>query len=58
MKNWKTTVAGALMAGANVALSLYQSGTVDARTLLVSAAFAIIGFLAKDFNVTGGTVEQ
>ena len=46
------------MAGANVALSLYQSGTVDARTLLVSAAFAIIGFLAKDFNVTGGIVEQ
>ena len=58
MKNWKTTLAGALGAALIVALELYQKGTLDVNTILISAAIAAVGFLAKDMNVTGGTVEQ
>lgn len=53
MKNWKTTLVGALAAGANIAATLYQTGTVDVKTLLVSAGIAALGYVAKDAGVTG-----
>jgi hypothetical protein len=58
MKNWKTTLFGCLLGAANAALPLMQTGTVDPQTLCVSAAIAGIGILAKDYNVTGGSVNQ
>lgn len=53
MKNWKTTLAGYLLAAAN----LYANGLTP-KQALVSTAFVALGHLAKDFNVTGGTVPQ
>lgn len=53
MKNWKTTVVGAVGAAALALQSLFATGEVDAKTALTAAIVAILGFLAKDFNVTG-----
>lgn len=58
MKNWKTTLAGCIGAALLVVLNLYQTGTVDWRTLVMAAAIAAVGVLAKDLNVTGGTIKQ
>jgi hypothetical protein len=57
-KNWKTTLVGAVLAAALVVVNLVQTGTVDSKTLVTAGALALIGALAKDFNVTGGTVQQ
>lgn len=53
MKNWKTTVLG-LVAGF---LNLYASG-MNPKAAAVSVALAAFGMVAKDSNVTGGTVQQ
>jgi hypothetical protein len=53
MKNWKTTLVGAIIAVGTVVLNLYQTGTVDTKTLLIAGGFALIGFLTKDFDKTG-----
>ena len=53
MKNWKTTVFG-LGAGA---LNLLANGT-NWKQVLLSLAVAGVGLVAKDSNVTGGTVQQ
>jgi len=61
MKNWKTTLAGMLAAVANLLMPLVMGGQVSqisSRDLAVSAGLAALGYLAKDKNVTGGTVEQ
>jgi hypothetical protein len=58
MKNWKTTIAGAVLAAALVVINLYQTGTVDLKSLIIAGAIALIGALAKDYNVTGGSVKQ
>jgi len=54
-KSWQTTLAGCLLAVGNLALTMVQSGTVNPKELLVSAGFAVLGILMKDWNVTGGT---
>lgn len=53
MKNWKTTLIGALIAGATVALDLLQKGTVDTKTIIIAVGFTVLGIFAKDFNVSG-----
>jgi hypothetical protein len=53
MKNWKTTLIGLVIAIGNVALPLIQQGTVTTNQILISCGFALIGFLAKDFDKTG-----
>lgn len=54
MKNWKTTLTGALVVIAGVAL-IYVGKTVEGTALLVAG----LGLLsAKDNNVTGGSVKQ
>ena len=58
MKNWKTTLAGVLGAVVTVAVSLYQTGTVDVQTWITAIVMAALGVLAKDLNVTGGSVQQ
>ncbi len=58
MKNWKTSAIGCLFAVANVVLPLMQGNTISTKDILVSAFGAALGFLSKDFNVTGGTVTQ
>jgi hypothetical protein len=58
MKNWYTTLAGCIGAVAQVVYSLLSQGTVDMKTILSAVGLAVLGFLAKDFNVTGGTKQQ
>lgn len=53
MRNWKTTLAGVLGA----VLNLVANGT-NWKAASVSVGLAAIGALAKDHNVTGGTVQQ
>ncbi len=58
MKNWRTTITGLLSAAGLVVVNLIQTGTVDPKTLAIAAALAILGALAKDAQVTGGTIGQ
>ena len=58
MKNWKTTATGCAVAAAYALISYFQSGGLSVKDGLIAAGFAAIGVLAKDLNVTGGTVNQ
>ncbi len=53
MKNWKTTLFGLAAA----ALNLFANGT-NWKQVLVALGLAGLGAVAKDHNVTGGTVTQ
>lgn len=55
MKNWKTTVAGSV-----VALPQIITGAInkDWATVIQGLATLLLGIFAKDNNVTGGSVEQ
>ena len=56
-QNWKTTAAGAAIA----LLEVIQNGGLDNAswsTWLMAAATAVFGMVAKDYNVTGGTVQN
>lgn len=50
MKNWKTTLAGAVAAVAAVITSVVQEGAslTDWKTWIVPAALALLGYLAGD----------
>lgn len=56
MKNWKTTVAG-LLATAGQILSIFGVPVEVGSAVSVIGLF-ILGLVAKDSNVTGGTVSQ
>lgn len=58
MKSWKTTLIGILTGVATLALDMYQTGTFSLRAFLIAAGMAALGIVAKDNNVTGGTVHQ
>lgn len=45
-----TTVIGILAASLNAVYALVQSGTVDMKTLIVSAGIAALGAAGKDGN--------
>lgn len=59
MKNWRTTLAGllpGLLLAGNALLEAYAAGYFDGKTgkqLLISVALFLIGWYAKDKNVTG-----
>jgi hypothetical protein len=55
MKNWKTTLFGALQAAA---LGYVGYKTGDSVMVLAAASALVGGIAAKDSNVTGGTVAQ
>lgn len=64
MKSWKTTLAG-LVAGLpmliDALITAYNAGTFTGKTgtqTLASVGIVILGFIAKDHNVTGGTVAK
>jgi hypothetical protein len=56
--NYKTTIAGCAGAACLAASKIIETGTIDYQTIITAVIVAILGFLAKDFNVTGGTVAQ
>lgn len=53
MKNWKTTLFGAISAAAIAGQAVYQNGSVDLKTALTAIAVAVFGYLVKDAGVTG-----
>jgi len=56
MKNWKTTASG-LLSGLGVLFPLIGLPAEVGQAVSVIGLF-LIGFFAKDSNVTGGTVAQ
>ncbi|MEI6083996.1 MAG: hypothetical protein WCS70_06810 [Verrucomicrobiota bacterium] len=59
MKNWKTTLFGALAAVGLYLSQTYPTGLEHTLGVLLSTAgAALAGLFAKDSNVTGGTVVQ
>lgn len=53
MKNWKTTLFGAISAAAIAGQAVYANGSVDLKTALAAIAVAVFGYLVKDAGVTG-----
>jgi hypothetical protein len=58
MKNWKTTLAGCVSAAIYAVIAAVQAGRIDPKDLAVAGGLAALGILAKDLNVTGGSVSQ
>jgi hypothetical protein len=62
MKNWKTTLIGVLAGfiplGQGLLQGLYAGQHFDWSKIGIGAGIMALGSLAKDFNVTGGTVSQ
>lgn len=54
-KSWKTTVAGWLTGGAIGLLPVLQTGHVDYKSMLIGFGVGLLGTLAKDSDVTGGS---
>ena len=53
MKNWKTSLFGTLSG-----IAYAVTGQHDWKHILVAVLMAAAGLVAKDHNVTGGTVQQ
>lgn len=53
MKNWKTSLLGAILAAFVAIQPLFEAGEYDYKKLVFAAVIAAFGFLSKDFNVTG-----
>ena len=63
LKNWKTTSTGLLLIASGLARGYfaYQSGQINEEAVMTSTTAIVTGVglvLAKDSNVTGGTVVQ
>lgn len=50
--NWLTTVVGFALGGAYAALTALTQG-LTVKDAAIAAAFAVLGLVAKSFNVTG-----
>lgn len=53
MKNWKTSLLGALLAIVVAVQPLISTGTIDWKAVVIAALIAGLGFVAKDHDVTG-----
>lgn len=56
MKNWRTTIIGALLSGVT-AISIYQGNggnLEDWKLWILPAIMQVLGFLAKDAWISGG----
>ena len=54
MKNWKTNLAGVLAGLAALETAVQNGASIgNPMTWILPVAIAIIGFVAKDHNVTG-----
>jgi len=58
LENWKTTVAGVVLGGLVALVPFLQTGRLATKDLLVGFAIGVIGALAKDYDVTGGSRRQ
>ncbi len=53
MKNWKTTLIGALGASLTIVYGLISQGRVSTEQIILAGAMAFLGFFSKDYNVSG-----
>ena len=58
MKNWRTTAIGIITAIMYGSLGLLQQGNLNWKDYAFMAGTTALGIVAKDLNVTGGTVAQ
>jgi len=57
VKNWKTTLVAWLTGAGYMILQGFSQG-LKPKDVLLGTGVALLGTLAKDFNVTGGKVPQ
>ena len=53
MKNWKTTIIGAIIGGLVAIQPLFDGSDFTVTQLLTAFAIAAFGVVSKDFNVSG-----
>lgn len=53
MKSWKTTIIGCGGAVLQVIIPLIQTGGISINQILSATVMAMLGYFAKDKNVTG-----
>jgi hypothetical protein len=53
MRSWKTTITGIIGAVATALYPLLTTGKLDPQALITAAIIAVVGVLAKDYNVSG-----
>ena len=59
MKSWKTTLVGIIGALASWGAEVLKSGNVtDWKQLIIPAVILVLGIVSKDFDTTGGTVDN
>jgi len=58
MNSLKTTIAGILSAVAVALIPVIQGHGFDWAYILPAACLAALGIISKDYNVTGGTVDN
>lgn len=58
MKNWKTTLIGVLLGVGTFLEPIINTGHIDVAKTILGALMVALGIVAKDFNVTGGSVNQ
>lgn len=56
--SWITTVIGCVGAVATALVPLFKTGDVDLQTLVSAAAFALLGWFSKDWNVSGSGQQE
>ncbi len=57
MKDWKTTIAGAVLAAVVAVQPIVESGNIDWKDLAFAALIAAFGYLAGDKQTTGTKVK-
>ena len=53
MKSWKTTIVGAVLATIVAIQPIIELGVIDWKRVALAGLIALMGYLAKDADVTG-----
>jgi len=56
--SYKTTIIGIILAVFVAIQPILESGSINWKSLILAALIAALSYLAKDNNVTGGTVDN
>lgn len=55
MKNWRTTIAGAIAGGLTAILPQLGAEDLDWKAILLGFVIAVMGYVSKDAGVSGTT---
>jgi len=53
MKSWKTTIMGLVAAVAVAIIPILETGVIEWKAIGIAVAIAILGYLSKDYDVSG-----